>query len=302
MDSNSTKRVHRYVTNDFTVRAAVVNATHVVKEMQTLQNTLPFPTIAVGRAMVGAVLMASQLKNGQQVGVYVKGNGGLGAIYAEAHFEGGVRGYTPFPTFQPPNYDDGFSLKKSIGNGTLSVARHLPFQKQPHQGTVSLVSGEIGEDIGHYLVQSHQIRNMVLLGVQLDNVGGVRSAGGIIVEVMPGVEDRVVDILEKNYQAMQAKILKDLHAGASEGELIAPLLQGLPFTELDHNYPVTYYCPCNKDRVVRALETLGEAELEDMITKNEKADITCQMCGRPYEVSVEELGEIKDKLHKNSLH
>src|SRR4051812_11976804 len=105
----SDPRVHRFITNDFTVRAAAVDATEVVREMQQLHNSQPLPTVAVGRAMVGALLMASQLKEGQQVGLYIRGNGGLAAVYAEAQFEGHVRGYTPVSHFQPADYKRGLS-------------------------------------------------------------------------------------------------------------------------------------------------------------------------------------------------
>lgn len=309
--SQKIERVHRFVSNDFTVRMAAVNATSVVREMQRLQDTLPIPTVAVGRAMVGALLMASHLKEGQQVGLYLKGHGPLAAIYAEAHYEGQVRGYTPVPHFAPPDYSEGLSLKNFIGEGTLTVSRHLPFQKQPHQGTVNLVSGEIGEDIAHYLIQSHQIRNIISLGVYLDTFGKVQAAGGVLVEVMPGVEDEIVDILQKNHDNAQnkdqnkhqkAQISKLLLAGASAEQLVAPYRVGLEFTEIDHDFPLTYFCPCTKERVTRALETFGADELEDMIAKKEPAEVTCQMCGRPYVVNLPELAEIAGRLRRQSMH
>ena len=139
----SSERVHRYVTQDFTVRVAVVNATSVVREMQALQKAKPIPALAVGRAMVGAMLMAAQQKAGHQVGLYIRCQGGLRAVYAEAHYEGQVRGYTPMADFEPSTYAQGFNLKEGIGEGFLTVARHQPFQKAPFQGTVNLVSGEI---------------------------------------------------------------------------------------------------------------------------------------------------------------
>ncbi|MCB0370072.1 MAG: Hsp33 family molecular chaperone HslO, partial [Bdellovibrionales bacterium] len=162
------ERVHRFVSNDFTLRASAVNATEVVKEMQKIQDTSPLPTMAVGRAMVGALLLASHLKENQQVGIYVRGDGPMGRVYAEASFEGHVRGYTPHTYFEPEKYQTGLHLKEYIGKGTLSVTRHMPFQKQPHHGTVELVSSEIGQDISHYLIQSHQIRSVISLGVYLD--------------------------------------------------------------------------------------------------------------------------------------
>ncbi len=295
-------RVHRYVSKDLTIRAAAVDATHVVREMQTLQGTYPIPTVAVGRAMVGAILMSAQLKEGQFVGLYVKGNGPLAAIYAEAQFEGQVRGYAPNPLYQPANYKGGLSLREAIGEGMMTVARHQPFQKQPFQGTVELVSGEIGEDIAHYLNQSHQIRSLVSLGVYLDTYGKVQSAGGAIIEVMPGVEDEIVDKLEENAKANKVNASEMLFNGAKPIDLVKPFLQGIDFIEIDHDYPLIYHCPCTKDRVVRALETLGISELEDMIEKEESAKVTCQICGRPYEVVVEELKELKNQLFRNSLN
>lgn len=298
----SSERVYRYVTNDFTVRAAAVNATQVVREMQALQGAKPVASLAVGRAMVGAILLAAQQKQGHQVGLYIRCQGGLKAVYAEAHFEGQVRGYTPMSHFEPSSYKDGFNLKEGIGEGFLTVARHQPFQKAPFQGTVNLVSGEIGDDIAHYLIQSHQIRSLVSLGVYLDAYGQVRAAGGVLIEVMPGVEDDVVEKIQKNADANKIQVSQMLFDGAQPIDLVKPYLQGLPFTELDHNFPVTYSCPCTKDRVVRALETLGLEDLEDMINKNEKADVTCQVCGRPYIVEVEELKVLKSQLYKNSLN
>ena len=302
MTDSKKERVHRFVSKDFTIRIAAVDATEVVKTMQTLQDMYPLPAVAVGRAMVGALLLASHLKEDQQVGLLFKGNGVMGSIYAEADFNGRVRGYTPHAHYTPASYEGGLQLKSHVGSGTLSVTRHLPFQKQPHHGTVAMDSGEIGEDIAHYLNQSHQIRSLVSLGVYIDTYGKVRAAGGLIIEVMPGVEDEIVEKIQKNAEKTKMEVSKVLFEGGKAVDLIRPYLEGIEFTEIPHDYPIEYYCPCTKERVVRALETLGEAELQDMIDKNEVADVTCQMCGRPYEVSVEELQTLKDRLHKASLH
>ena len=158
-------QVHRFVSNDFTLRAAAVDATEVVAEMQKLHKSYPLATTAVGKAMVGALLLSSQLKDKQQVGLLFRGNGALKSVYAEADFEGNVRAYTPNPQYQPPNYEHGLKLSDALGHGTLTVARHQPFQKQPFHGTVEMVTGEIGDDIAHYLHQSHQIRSIVALGI-----------------------------------------------------------------------------------------------------------------------------------------
>lgn len=296
------ERVHRFVSKDFTLRIAAVNATEVVRHMQDLQNAAPLPTIAVGRSMVGALLLAAQLKDDQQVGLLFRGNGALKSVYAEAGYNGQVRGYTPNPTWQPATYEKGLNLREAMGIGLLSVARHQPFQKQPFQGTVEMVTGEIGDDIAHYLHQSHQIRSVVSLGVQLDHDGKVKSAGGVIIEVMPGVDEKDVERVLKNVEEKKIQVSKMLADGATPEEIVAPFLDGVPFQEIEHTPTVEYFCPCTKDRVARALETLGEEELQDMINKNEVVDVTCQVCGKPYHLSVPEVQAIKNNLHKESLH
>lgn len=294
--------MHRFVTNDFTVRIASVDATEVVAEMQNILGSYPLATIGVGRTMVGALLMAAHLKDGQEVGLLLKGNGPLGSLYAQASFEGNVRGYCPHPKYQAPNEEDILNLKKALGFGHLTVTRQQPFQRQPFHGTVEMASGEVGEDIAHYLHQSHQIRSLVSVGVYLDSYGKVKAAGGVLIEVMPGVEEEIVEKIQDNADAYKENVSKAILDGKKPAELIAPYLKGLNYTQIPHDYNIQYHCPCTSNRVMRALGTLGMADLEDMIAKNESAEIQCQMCGRQYKVSVEELTELQNDLRKSSMH
>ncbi len=299
-------KVHRFVTNDLTVRVAAVDATSVVKEMQSIQKSLPLATVGVGRAMVGAILMASQLKDGQEVGLLFKGNGPLGSLYAQASFEGHVRGYCPNPSYLAPTQEDALNLRKALGFGHLTVSRQQPFQRQPHNGTVEMVSGEVGDDIAHYLHQSHQIRSLVSVGVQLDRDGKVAAAGGVLLEVMPGVEEDVIVKIEENFEALRKtggeNISHSILNGVNPVDLIAPFLKGIPYTQIPHDYETQYSCPCTLDRVMSALGTLGLTDLQEMIDQKENPEVTCQMCGRNYSVGTKELQELKDLLHKTSLH
>lgn len=295
-------KVQRFVSNDLTIRAAAVDATDVVREMQKLHNSFPVATSGVGKAMVGALLLASQLKDKQQIGLLFRGNGPIKSIYAEADFEGKVRAYTPNPQYQPESYEGGLKLSKALGHGTLTVARHTPFQKQPFNGTVEMVSGEIGDDIAHYLHQSHQIRSIVALGIYLDEHGKVVKAGGVIIEVMPGVEESVVELLQKNSDTKRPSVSKIMRDGGQPIDLLNPYMEGIPFTQLEHNYEIKYFCPCSEERVIAALQVLGEADLQDMIDKKEEPEITCQMCGKPYVFKLEQVIEIRELMHKNSLH
>lgn len=295
-------KIHRYSSDDFTVRIAAVDATAVIQELQAVQKMFPIPVLGVGQAMVGAILLASQLKEQQQVGLLFRGNGSIKSIYAEADYEGNVRAYTPSPQFEPPDYKDGFKFKNALGHGTLSVARHQPFQKQPFHGTVELVSEDIAENIAHYLHQSHQIRSVVALGLYLDEYGIVKKAGGVILEIMPGVDEAIVDLIQANVEKNQPSIAKILNEGGSVDDLVKPYMEGITFTELEHNQTVKYFCPCTKERVSAALEVLGEADLQDMIEKEEQPEIICQMCGKPYHFQLDEIKEIRERLHKNSMH
>lgn len=295
-------QVQKFVSNDFTIRISAVDATDVVSEMQRLHNAYPTATSGVGKAMVGALLLASQLKDQQQIGLLFRGNGPMKSIYAEADFEGHVRAYTPDPQYQPESYEGGLKLSEALGHGTLTVARHTPFQKQPFNGMVEMVSGEIGDDIAHYLHQSHQIRSIVALGIYIDQNGKVMKAGGVIVEVMPGVEDSIVELLQKNADEKKPSVSKILRDGGAPIDLVKPYLEGIPFTQIEHNYDIQYHCPCSEERVEAALQVLGEADLQDMIDKSEEPQITCQMCGKPYTFSVEKVIEIRNKMHRNSMH
>ncbi|MBC7458715.1 MAG: Hsp33 family molecular chaperone HslO [Bdellovibrionaceae bacterium] len=295
-------KIYRYSSDDFTVRIAAVDATAVIQELQAVQKMFPIPVLGVGQAMVGAILLASQLKEKQQVGLLFRGNGSIKSIYAEANYEGHVRAYTPSPQYEPADYKDGFKFKNALGHGTLSVARHQPFQKQPFHGTVELVSEDIAENIAHYLHQSHQIRSVVALGLYLDEYGIVKKAGGVILEIMPGVDETIVDRIEANVKKNQPSISNILNEGGSVEDLVKPYMEGITFSELEHNQTVTYFCPCTKDRVSAALEVLGEADLQDMIEKEEQPEIICQMCGKPYHFMLDEIKEIRERLQKNSMH
>ena len=295
-------KVHRFVTNDFTVRISAVDATTVVAEMQSILKSYPLATIGVGRAMIGALLMASQLKDGQEVGILLKGNGPLGNLYAQSSYEGKVRGYCPNPQYQAPVPEDALNLGKAVGFGQMTVSRQQPFQRQPFLGTVEMTSGEVGDDIAHYLHQSHQIRSLVNLGVYIDRNGEVKAAGGVLIEVMPGVEEEIVEKIQQNADQFKESISERILNGAKPTDLVEPYLKSLEYTQIPHDYEIAYFCPCTQDRVKGALGTLGSTELQEMIDQSEPAEITCQMCGRAYQISVDELKELKESLHRNSLH
>ncbi|HVK60852.1 MAG TPA: Hsp33 family molecular chaperone HslO [Bdellovibrionales bacterium] len=294
-------RVYKFLTEDLTVRAAAVIATQAVDEMRSIQNSYPVPTVAVGRAMVGALLMASHLKNGQELSVYFQGNGPLGRVFAEANFEGQVRGYSNNPQLQVPIEGEQLPVGAAIGIGLLTVTHHLPSSNEPHRGTVIIRTGEIGDDIAFYLDQSHQIPSVVALGVHVNAYGLVEAAGGILIELMPGHEEETIRMIEarvKNAPSISKRILE----GATPKDLINDYLGDFKLLELDHPHEVKYHCRCTRERVLRSLMLLGLEEIDNAIAEAKPLDVSCEFCGRKYEVGDEDLQRIRADLYKVSLN
>jgi molecular chaperone Hsp33 len=293
-------RVHRYVAQDLSFRAAVVNATEVVREMQALQATYPLATMAVGRSMIAAALMASQFKGGQQISLYFRGDGPLEMFFAEANFDGDVRGYTPHPHMEIHPKLGVLNIGVAIGKGILTVVRTIPNQ-QSQRGSVEIQTGEVGDDIAYYLFQSHQTRSIVSLGVKVNAFGYVESAGGIIVEVMPGAPEELIKTFEANLAGL-GSLSENLAEGATVENIRDMYLKGFVLQELAHPHLLEYKCRCSKERLAGALTLLGPLEVEKMIEENEPAQAKCEFCGRQYRVEIDELGELLDKLRAGSVH
>lgn len=295
------QRVHKFLTGDLTVRASAVIATQVVDEMRSIQNSYPIATVAVGRSLVAAMLMASHLKNGQELSLYFQGNGPLGRVFAEANFEGQVRGYCNNPRYAAPLDGPNITTGEAIGIGLLTVTHHLPIGDTPHRGTVIIRTGEVGDDIAFYLHQSHQIPSVVALGVQLNAYGLVEAAGGVLIELMPGHTEEMVAEIEKRVKAAPS-ISKRLLEGATAEDLVRDYLGDFDLMELDHPYPIQYHCRCSYERVLRSVVLLGIEEIEDAIAEQKPLDVSCEFCGRQYQVGQEDLEKLRNDLHKSSLN
>lgn len=305
MTSANTKgnsgRVHKFLTEDLTVRASCVIATQVVDEMRSIQNSYPIPTVAVGRSMVAALLMASHLKQNQELSLYFQGNGPVGRVFAQANFEGQVRGYSNNPQFATPITGNQIEIGSAIGIGLLTVTHQLPASNEPHRGTVIIRTGEIGDDVAFYLHQSHQIPSVVALGVHLNQYGRVEAAGGVLIELMPGHTEETVQKIEQRVREVET-VSKRLMQGASAEDLLRGYLADFHLMELDHPYPISYHCRCSHDRVVRSMFLLGAKDLDEMIAEAKPIDVACEFCGRHYSVGVDDLVKIRNEAYKGSLN
>jgi molecular chaperone Hsp33 len=294
-------RVHKFLTSDLTVRASSVIATRVVDEMRSIQNSYPLATVAVGRSMVGALLMASHLKNTPELSLYFQGNGPLGRVFAEANYEGQVRGYCNNPQYIAPIEGGQIQIGQAIGIGLLTVTHHLSVGAEPHRGTVIIRSGEVGDDIAFYLEQSHQIPSVVALGVHLSQYGLVEAAGGILIELMPGHDEETVAKIENRVKEAPS-ISKRILEGASAEDLIRYYLSDFELMELEHPYPIQYHCRCTYERVLRSMVLLGADDLGELIDEKKPVDVACEFCGRHYQVLEEDLVKLRQEAYKGSLN
>jgi molecular chaperone Hsp33 len=297
----NSERVHKFLTEELTIRAAAVIATQVVEDMRKIQDTYPIATVALGRAMVGSLLMASQLKENQELSLYFQGNGPLNRIFSEATFEGKIRAYITNPHFMMESEGEGIQVGPAVGIGLLTVTHNLPNNDTPHRGTVIIRTGEIGDDLAFYLEQSHQIPSVVALGVSVDAFGRVTAAGGVLIELMPGASEEAIAKLEERVKQAPS-ISKRILEGATAQDLITDYLKDFKITEMDHPHPIEYSCRCTIQRVTRSLSLLGLKEIDEIMEEAKPLAVACEFCGREYSITKQHLEKLRSEMYKESLN
>ena len=285
------------------IRAVGVITTRLTEEARQRHKLSYVATAALGRAMSGGLLLASSMKReGSRVNIRVRGEGPLGGILIDAGLDGTVRGYVDNPAVElPPNAAGKLDVGKAVGpDGYLYVVRDVGYG-YPYSSTVELVSGEIGDDIAHYLVTSEQTPSALVVGVFV-GAEGVTAAGGILIQVMPKAvrDEALVQTLEGRI-AKLAGFTPLLQAGKTLPEIFEELLGDMNLVMLPEVQMVRFHCGCSFDRVLGALKMLGEAELQDMIEKDNGAEATCHFCGEVYQASSDELAQLIEDLRAESV-
>lgn len=303
----SQDRIEKFIHVDGMIRASAIIATDVVEEMRNVLNSYELATIALGRSMVGALLMASHLKKGENVGVYFRGNGPLGAIFAEGDHSGAARAYTPFPQAELPLKNNKPDIGGGIGVGIMEVVRGSSYSDAINRGAVEIKTGQVGDDIAYYLFQSHQIPSIVALSVELNPDGSVKAAGGVLIELMPGATEDIIKTIEARVEENAKKQTKSLGemiaSGSKPQEMVELFLGDFKIVQIAHSAEIKYQCRCSLDRVKRALMLLGHEELDSLINDaNNSQEVNCDFCGRKYTLTIDEIQEVRDKAFKNSLN
>lgn len=287
------------------IRAVGVITTRLTEEARMRHKLSSEATAALGRTMAGGLLLVSSMKReGSRVNIRVKGNGPLGGILVDAGLDGTVRGYVDNPFVElPPNERGKLDVGGAVGSeGYLYVVRDVGYG-YPYSSTVELVSGEIGDDLTHYLVNSEQTPSALLLGV-LVGTEGVRASGGLLLQVLPKAarDEALVQTLEERAQIIQQTGLTSLlKTGKTLPEIFEQLLGDMGLVILPEIQMIRFHCGCSFDRMLGALKILGEAELQDMIEKDDGAEATCHFCGEVYQASSDELAQLIEDLQAESV-
>ena len=270
------------------LRVFAITSRDLVEQGRKIHNTSPVATAALGRLLTAGAMMGSMMKGNKDVLTFqIECGGPIGGVTVTADANANVKGYVNQPNvIIPANKDGKLDVSGAIGPGFLNVIRDIGM-KEPYNGQVHLVSGEIAEDLTYYYATSEQIPSSVGLGVLLDKENFVKQAGGFIIQVMPFAEDEVIDKVEESLKHIHS-VTSLLEQGMTPEDMLHHLLGDLDLEILDR-MPAQYACNCSKERVAKAIASIGRADLEDMIQAGETIETNCQFCGSHYYFTTEEL-------------
>ena len=282
-------RIVRAITSDGMVQAAAISSRDLTERARQIHKTLPVATAALGRTLAGCAMMGNALKGqGASLTLQIKGTGPLGTILAVSDPAGNVRGYVANPQVDLPLRPDGkLDVGGAVGGeGTITVIKDL-HMKEPYVGTVDLMGGEIAEDIAGYFVESEQIPTACALGVLVDRDHSVKAAGGYLIQLMPGAGEDVITKVEGGIMAA-GPVSALLDKNDDPEQLLRDVMSDFDLKVLE-TCPVSYKCYCSRERVERALISLGRNELEQMLAEQGGCQLTCQFCDAVYDFSAEDL-------------
>ena len=282
-------RIVRAISSDGMVQAAAIYSRNLTERARQIHKTLPVATAALGRALAGASMMGNALKGqGASLTLQIKGGGPLGTVLAVSDNEGCVRGYVTNPHTDLPLRPDGkLDVGGAVGHeGTLTVIKDL-HMKEPYVGTIDLLGGEIAEDIAGYFVESEQIPTACALGVLVDRDQSVKSAGGYLIQLMPGAGEDTIAKVEGGVMAA-GPVSAILEQNDDPEALLRTVMSDFDLKILE-TCPVSYKCYCSRQRVERALISLGKSELEQMLAEQGGCQLTCQFCDAVYDFSADDL-------------
>ena len=286
--------------NDYIIRATAANdqirafaavTTEMVETAREHHNTSPVATAALGRLLTAGAMMGSMMKGEKDVlTLQIKAGGPLQGITVTADSQGNVKGYVGNPDVCiPANSKGKLDVAGAVGPGFLTVIKDMGL-KEPYSGQVMLQTCEIAEDLTYYFATSEQVPSAVGLGVLMNKNNTVRQAGGFIVQLMPFAEEEVISRLEQNVQKINS-VTNLLEEGHTPESLLEKVLEGFD-VQINEKMDTRFCCNCSKERVAKALISIGRKELNEIIQEGKPIEMNCHFCNTNYNFTVEELKEI----------
>lgn len=284
-----TDEIVRAITGDGLVKATAITGRDIVEWARTIHKLLPMGTAALGRTLMGASMMGDMLKEEKgALTLQIKGGGPLGTILAVSDWEGNVRGYVQNPQVELIEQRPGkLDVGAAVGlDGTLTVIKDIGL-KEPYVGSIGLFSGEIADDLAMYFVESEQIPTACALGVLVGLDQSVTAAGGYLIQLLPGAGEDIITKIEAGVRGM-GPVSHALADGLDGEGLLRTVLADFDLNILE-KHPVEYRCYCSRERVSRALISMGRKDLSELIREQGRAELTCQFCDAVYTFTGEEL-------------
>ena len=286
----------RGMTMDGFVKVVAIRSTDIVSRAAQIHGTTANATAAFGRALTAASMMGNMQKvDDGSMTLQIRGGGPIGTITVVSDPAGNVRGCVTEPKVPlVEKYAGKLDVGATVGtDGTLTVIRDLQM-KEPYIGSIPLVSGEIGDDVTAYFVQSEQIPTACALGVLVDRDQSVKVAGGYLVQLLPGAPDEVIDALEAGIQRAGA-VTKMLEAGMTPEDILGQVCGTLGVVFME-TVEVSYKCYCDRNRVESALISLGKKDLEEIAGEGKNFPVECQFCDTIYEFTPEDIKNLLEKV------
>ena len=282
---------------DAQIRAFAATTRQMVETARQKHDTSPVVTAALGRLLTAGSMMGSMLKGEEDLlTLQVTGDGPMGGMTVTADSKGHVKGYAKEPqVILPANSQGKLDVGGAVGSGILRVIQDSGL-KDPYVGQTVLQTGEIAEDLTYYFATSEQVPSSVGLGVLMERDNTVRQAGGFIVQLMPFAEEETISRLEQNLGKIRS-VTSMLDEGLTPEELLGLVLEGMDIQFRD-TCEVEFSCSCSKERVEKALISIGREEIDKMIADGEPIEVKCHFCNKGYQFSVQELEEIVEKCRK----
>lgn len=279
------------------IRCFAVDATNTIDEARKRHDTSPVITAALGRLMAAGAMMGSAMKGEEDLlTLIIKSQGPAQGMTVTANSKGEVKGYPLVPHVEvPPKYKGKLDVGGAIGPGSLTIIMDLGL-KEPYSGQIELQTGEIGDDIAYYYTMSEQTPSAVGLGVMVNKDLSVRHAGGFMVQLMPEATEEVISRLEENL-AKVPSVTTLMDEGKSPEEILELLLDGLN-PEITDRQDVCFKCNCSKERVMKALVTLGNEDIKDVFQEDDEIEVKCHFCNTAYQVSRKEFEELQKESKK----